>query len=117
MALRKLRDSYAIVGVGYTPQGKIPDRSALSFYVEACANAIRDAGLRKEGIPYVTAIVRLDEGPRILTRIILCDPAQLQCEMPVEVVWSDVTDDVALPLFTTINSPRGSAPGSQIRRG
>jgi acetyl-CoA acetyltransferase len=48
--LRSLRDKYAIVAVGYTPQGKVPDRSALSFYIEACANAIKDAGLKKEDI-------------------------------------------------------------------
>lgn len=48
--LRRLRDRYAIVGVGYTPQGRVPGRSALSFYVEACINAIRDAGLQKEQI-------------------------------------------------------------------
>lgn len=45
-----LKDKYAIVGVGYTPQGKIPGRTALSFHLEACANAIQDAGLRKEDI-------------------------------------------------------------------
>ena len=50
MDLRKLRDKYAIVGVGHTPQGSIPDRTALSFYVEASANAIKDAGLKKEEI-------------------------------------------------------------------
>jgi len=45
-----LKDKYAIVGVGYTPQGHIPGRTALSFYVEACANAIKDAGLKREDI-------------------------------------------------------------------
>lgn len=45
-----LKDQYAIVGVGYTPQGKVPDRTALSFHVEACLNAVRDAGLTKEDI-------------------------------------------------------------------
>ena len=42
-----LKGKYAIVGVGYTPQGSIPDRTALSFHVEACANALKDAGLKK----------------------------------------------------------------------
>ena len=46
----KLRNQYAIVGVGYTPQGKVPDRTAVSFHVEACVNAIKDAGLKKENI-------------------------------------------------------------------
>jgi len=45
-----LKDKYAIVGVGYTPQGRIPGRTALSFYVESCVNAIKDAGLTKEDI-------------------------------------------------------------------
>ena len=42
-----LKDKYAIVGVGYTPQGVVPGRSALSFQLEAAANAIKDAGLKK----------------------------------------------------------------------
>ncbi len=45
-----LKDKYAIVGVGYTPQGRVAGRTALSFYLEAGANAIRDAGLKKENI-------------------------------------------------------------------
>lgn len=45
-----ITDKYAIAGVGYTPQGRIPARTALSFHVEACANAIKDAGLRREDI-------------------------------------------------------------------
>jgi acetyl-CoA acetyltransferase len=48
--LKKLRDKYAIVSVGYTPQGRIPGRTALSFYVEAGIHAIQDAGLKKEDI-------------------------------------------------------------------
>ncbi|MFH1485000.1 MAG: thiolase family protein [Chloroflexota bacterium] len=45
-----LKDKYAIVGVGYTPQGRVPGRTILSFYVEAAANAIRDAGLTRKDI-------------------------------------------------------------------
>jgi len=45
-----LKDKYAIAGIGYTPQGIVPERSALSFHLEACANAIEDAGLRKEDV-------------------------------------------------------------------
>jgi acetyl-CoA acetyltransferase len=50
MNCKKLKDKYAIVGVGYTPQGKINNRTAISFYVEAGINAIKDAGLKKEDI-------------------------------------------------------------------
>ncbi|MBS3758457.1 MAG: hypothetical protein KGY61_07315 [Desulfobacterales bacterium] len=45
-----VKDKYAIVGVGYTPQGKIPERTTLGFHLEACANAIEDAGLSREDI-------------------------------------------------------------------
>ena len=46
----RLRDKYAIVGIGYTPQGRIPDRTALSFHLEACANAIADTGLGRKDV-------------------------------------------------------------------
>lgn len=45
-----IKDKYAIVGVGYTPQGRVPGRTEMSFHVEACANAIKDAGLKREDI-------------------------------------------------------------------
>ena len=45
-----IKDKYAIVGIGYTPQGRIDDRTAMSFHVEACANAILDAGLERKDI-------------------------------------------------------------------
>jgi acetyl-CoA acetyltransferase len=45
-----LKDKYAVVGVGYTPQGRVPDRTSLSFHVEAVSRAIQDAGLKKGDI-------------------------------------------------------------------
>lgn len=51
--------------------------------------------------PYVTAIVELDEGPRLMTNLVGIDPMpeNIRCDMPVEVVWEDVTDEITLPLF------------------
>ena len=48
--METLKDKAAIVGVGYTPQGKIPGRSSLSFHLEAAKNAISDAGLKIKDI-------------------------------------------------------------------
>jgi acetyl-CoA acetyltransferase len=45
-----MKDKHAIVGVGYTPQGRVPERTSLSIHLEASANAIKDAGLKKEDI-------------------------------------------------------------------
>jgi acetyl-CoA acetyltransferase len=44
--METLKDKAAIVGVGYTPQGKVPGRTSLSFHLEAARNAIADAGLK-----------------------------------------------------------------------
>lgn len=60
MQYYSLKDKYAIVGVGYTPQGKIPGRSALSFHLEACVNAIADAGLQKSDIDGLLLYRHLD---------------------------------------------------------
>ena len=48
--MESLKDRAAIVGVGYTPQGKVPGRTSLSFHLEAAANAIADAGLKLEDV-------------------------------------------------------------------
>jgi len=45
-----IKDKYAIVGAGYTPQGRVPGRTSLSFHLEASANAIKDAGLKKDDV-------------------------------------------------------------------
>lgn len=50
MERTELKNRYAIAGVGYTPQGKVPGRTQASFYLEAGINAIKDAGLRKEDV-------------------------------------------------------------------
>src|SRR5262245_42330630 len=44
------RDQVAIVGVGTTPFSRDSGRSELSLVVEACQNAIRDAGLTRDDI-------------------------------------------------------------------
>jgi acetyl-CoA acetyltransferase len=44
--MESIKDKSAIAGVGYTPQGKIPGRTSLSFHLEAAKNAIADAGLK-----------------------------------------------------------------------
>ena len=50
-------------------------------------------------VPYVVAIVELEEGPRLPTRVVgvACD--DVRCDMPVEVVFDDATETVTLPLF------------------
>jgi uncharacterized OB-fold protein len=51
--------------------------------------------------PYVTAIVQLEEGPRLMTNIVGVDATaeNVRCDMAVEVTWEDISDEIALPLF------------------
>ncbi len=52
-------------------------------------------------VPFVTAIVELEEGPNMPTNIVMEDPTpeKLQVGMPLEVVFEDITDTIALPKF------------------
>jgi uncharacterized OB-fold protein len=51
--------------------------------------------------PYVIAVVELDEGPRLMTNLvgIAADAAKVHIGMPVEVVFEDVSAEIALPRF------------------
>ena len=53
-------------------------------------------------VPYVVAIVELDEGPRLLTNIVGIDPAEVRCDSRVRVVFDDVAAGVAVPKFAPL---------------
>lgn len=56
----------------------------------------------RERLPYVLAVVELEEGVRLMTNVIVCAPDAVRIGMPVEVAWEDVTDEVTLPAFKGI---------------
>ena len=56
----------------------------------------------REDLPYVLAYVELEEGVRLLTNIVGCDPNELQIGMAVEVSFEDVTAAVSLPKFKPV---------------
>ena len=60
----------------------------------------------KDDIPYVTAIIALDEGPRLLSNIVGCAPDEVYCDMPVEVIWEDVDEEFSLPKFSPVRQSR-----------
>jgi uncharacterized OB-fold protein len=57
----------------------------------------------KDRLPYVVAIVELDEGPRLLSNIIGSPQDQLGCDLPVIVTWEDVTEEISLPQFKLLD--------------
>ena len=53
-----------------------------------------------DDLPFVLAIVELEEGPRMMTNIVVSDPDSVTIGMAVTVTFDDVTDQVTLPKFT-----------------
>ena len=54
-----------------------------------------------DNLPFVLAIVELEEGPRMMTNIVDCEqtPDTLVLDMPLEVTFERQNDDITLPLF------------------
>jgi len=50
-------------------------------------------------VPYVLAVVALDEGPRILTNLVNVAPEAVTIEMPVAVTFAELDGTTQLPLF------------------
>ena len=55
-------------------------------------------------VPYVVAIVELEEGPHMATNIVDCDPEQVRIGQPVEAVFEDVSDEISLVYFRPTNA-------------
>ena len=54
--------------------------------------------------PFVVAYVELDEGPRVLTNIVECEPDAVEVGMPVEVVFHDTGEGRALYRFRPVGT-------------
>ncbi len=53
----------------------------------------------REACPYVLAYVELDEGPRLLTNVVGCDPESVRIGMPVVADFTPPDEDLAVPRF------------------
>jgi uncharacterized OB-fold protein len=52
-----------------------------------------------DDVPYVIALIKLQEGPTMMSQIIDCEPESVHCGMQVSVCFQDWTDDVSMPMF------------------
>ena len=52
----------------------------------------------EDRVPYVVALVDLEEGARMMTNVVGCAPAEVRVGMAVEVGWEDLSDGRALPV-------------------
>ena len=51
-------------------------------------------------LPYIVAIIELNEGIKLVSRLINCDLDSARIGMPVKVYFEHLDDNVFLPLFT-----------------
>lgn len=60
----------------------------------------------ENAVPFVTAIVQLDEGPRLMTFLIGIepDPKAIACDIPVELDFLDLQGGHSLPVFRPARS-------------
>lgn len=63
----------------------------------------KGAGKFSPASPYVFAYVELEEGPRVMTNVVDCDPETVTIGMPVEVVFHDTGEGSALYRFRPIS--------------
>lgn len=50
-------------------------------------------------VPYVFAIVELEEGPRLATNVVGCEPEAVRVDMPVKAFYDGVTEEISLLKF------------------
>ena len=59
-----------------------------------------------QDVPYVVAVIRLEEGVQMMANIVGCSPEEINCGTDVEVVFEDVTEDISLPRFKPVVKPK-----------
>jgi len=52
-----------------------------------------------DDVPYVIALIELDEGPVMMAQVTHCEPESVQTGMPVEVCFEEWTEDITMPNF------------------
>ncbi len=72
-------------------------KATLHTYVIS-HRAMPDSGMEA---PYSIAVVELDEGPRLLSNVVECEqtPEALRLDMPLEVVFEEVSPEITLANF------------------
>ena len=50
-------------------------------------------------VPYVAAVVELEEGPRMMSRLVDCTKDDITIDMPVEVTYEALDDELQMAVF------------------
>lgn len=57
-----------------------------------------------EDVPYTVALVELEEGVRMMSTIIGIKPQDVRVNMPVEIVFEEISTTISLPRFRPIET-------------
>jgi hypothetical protein len=76
----------------------VPASGRGSLYTYAVVRQALGRGW-EEKVPYIVAVIELDEGPRFLSNLIDVEPEAVQIGMPLEVTYAERADAPPLPLF------------------
>jgi uncharacterized OB-fold protein len=92
----------------FYPRSRCPQcRSADTTWIDMSGRGVvysytvtrRTVGRFRKNVPFVIAYVELEEGPRMLTNVVDCDPEQVEVGMPVEVSFDPSEEGPAIPRF------------------
>jgi hypothetical protein len=50
-------------------------------------------------VPYVVALIQLDEGPTMMSNVVQCDPETVKIGSPVQVIFEDWSEEISVPQF------------------
>jgi uncharacterized OB-fold protein len=75
-----------------------PSTGRGTLYSFALMHQVYDPAFA-DAVPYNIAVVELEEGVRLTTNVVGCANEELSIEMPLEVTFERVSEDVAIPKF------------------
>jgi uncharacterized OB-fold protein len=75
---------------------EVSGRARVYSYSTVYVNDLAPFG---ESVPYVAAVVELEEGPRMMTRLVECTKDDITIGMAVEVVFADLDDEMKMAVF------------------
>jgi uncharacterized OB-fold protein len=63
------------------------------------SNVYRPPSKEFKELPYIVAIIELDEGVRMMSNVVNVQPGEVWVGMRVKVVFEDIHEDLSLPKF------------------
>ena len=106
-----LRGKAAIVGAADTEVGVVPHLSARGEWVHASGRGrvvsftVVYRPVTKAfaaDVPYVLGLIRLDEGPQLMSNIVECEPERVTISMAATVTFEDWSEDISIPKFRPV---------------